>query len=98
MRSALAAIGNAEALPLPAAPAGAAPARAGSPYVAGSVAGLRATEARRRPLSETEMAAILGAEITERRAAAEQYERAGHADQAERLRREADALAAVDPA
>ena len=92
-RSALAAIGNAEALPAPAAPA-----KTVSQYLAGSVAGLGAAEASRRVLSETEMAAIVSAEIAERRTAADQYQHGGHADRANLLRREADALAAVVPA
>jgi uncharacterized protein len=89
-RSALAEIGNAEALPAPATTA-----RRGSQHVAGSVAGLGAAEASRRVLSETEMTAIVTAQITERRAAAGRYEQTGHADRATRLRRESDALAAV---
>jgi len=96
LRSALAAISNAEALPPPAATA-----RRGSQYVAGSVEGLGAAEASRRVLSENETAAIVSTEIAERRAAADRYERSGHADRAGRLRREADALAAAvsaDPA
>lgn len=95
-RSALAAIGNAEALP-----AHAVAAARHSQYVAGSVEGLGAAEASRRVLTETETAEIVVAEIAERREAADRYERAGHTDRADRLRREADALAAVisaDPA
>jgi uncharacterized protein len=88
LRSALAAIGNAEALPQPTTQA-----RRASQHVAGSVAGPGATEASRRTLTETEIGGIVRAEIADRRAAAAQYERAGHADRAGRLRREADALA-----
>ncbi len=96
LRSALAAIGNAEALPAPAAQGG-----GGGQYVAGSTAGLGATEASRRVLTDAEIAGIVTAEIAYRRAAAAAYEQAGHADRAGRLRREAAALAAVtsgDPA
>lgn len=89
-RSALAAIGNAEALPAPASTA-----RRGSEYLAGSVGGLGAAEASRRVLSDTDTAAIVAAEIAERRAAADRYEQARHPDRADRLRLEADALAAV---
>jgi uncharacterized protein len=89
LRSALAAIGNAEALPAPATQHG------GGQYVAGSIAGLGAAEAGRRVLTEAEIADIVSTEIAERRAAAARYEQAGHADRADRLRREADALAAV---
>jgi uncharacterized protein len=90
LRTALTAIGNAEALAVPA-PQGGWPGQ----YVAGSVAGLGATEASRRALTEDEIAGILRAEIAERRAAADQYEQAGHPGRAGRLRREADALAAA---
>ena len=89
LRSALAAIGNAEALPAPAAQSG------GGQYVAGSIAGLGAAEASRHVLTEAEIARIVRTEIAERRAAAARYEQAGHADRADRLRREADALAVV---
>jgi uncharacterized protein len=96
LRSALAAIGNAEAPPAPDTQGG-----GGDQYVAGSIAGLGAAEASRRVLTEAEIAGILSTEIAERRAAAARYEQAGHADRADRLHREADALAAVvsgDPA
>lgn len=90
LRSALAAIGNAEAVQPSAAPGGAT-----SQYIAGSVAGLRSTEASRRTLSEAETADIVTAEIAERHAAADSYQQAGHPDRAQRLWREADALAAA---
>jgi uncharacterized protein len=90
LRSALAAIGNSEALPIPATQSG-----GGGQYVAGSIAGLGAAEASRRVLTDAEIADIVSTEISERRAAAARYEQAGHADRADRLRREADALAAV---
>lgn len=93
MRSALAAIDNAGAIPAGAARA----AGAGSPHFAGSAAGLGAGEAKRRSLSEGEVEKIVRAEVTRRRAAAREYERAGHTDQADRLRREACVLeSAVD--
>jgi hypothetical protein len=94
LRSALGAIGNAEAVPVPKARPGAGPSVA-SPHVAGSVAGLGGAEAQRRNLSPAQVAAIVAAEIDERREAAAQYERAGHADRAARLAAEARALAAV---
>jgi uncharacterized protein len=90
LRSALAAIGNAQALPAPASQRG-----GSGQYVAGSVAGLGAAEASRRVLTEAEIADIVSTEIAERRAAAARYEQSGHADRADRLRSEADALAAV---
>jgi uncharacterized protein len=101
IRSALGAIGNAEAVPVPdgsqPVPDGTQPvrARAGSEHVAGAAAGLGAAEAERRHLSEAEIAAIVLAEIAERRTAADQYDRLGRADQAERLRREAAILTSV---
>jgi uncharacterized protein YqeY len=91
LRSALGALGNAEAVPAPQTPASS----VGSAYIAGAAAGLGAEEARRRPLSESEAAAILEAEIAERLAAAAGYERSGHRDRASRLRREAQVLASA---
>jgi uncharacterized protein len=90
LRSALAAIGNAEAVPPPPGPA-----PAGSPHIAGAAGGLGAGEAGRRGLSEAEIGEIVQVEIIERRDAADQYERAGQAGRAERLRREAGVLAAA---
>jgi uncharacterized protein len=88
LRSALAAIGNAEAIPVrPAGRAG-----ASSPHFAGSAAGLGAAEAKRRRLGEGEAEQIVRAEVAERQAAAGDYDRASHADRAERLRREASVL------
>ena len=91
LRSALAAIGNAEAVE----PGVAAPPGSGSPHVAGSVAGLGAAEAERRRLSAAEIGQIVRAEAGERERAARDYKRAGHADRAGRLRREAQVLLAV---
>lgn len=96
LRSALGAIDNATAVP--AGPAAAA--SASSPHIAGAPAGLGATETERRRLSDDDVSAIVRAEVTERQAVARDYERAGHADRAGRLRREADILAgalAVEP-
>jgi len=97
LRSALAAIGNAEAVepgaPAPAGPGS--PVDPGSPHVAGAVAGLGAAEAERRRLSAAEIERIVRAEASEREGAACDYERAGHADRAGRLRREAQVLLAV---
>jgi uncharacterized protein YqeY len=97
LRSALAAIGNAEAVepdaPAPVAPGS--PAGPGSQHVVGAVAGLGAAEAERRRLSAAEIGQIVRAEAGEREDAARDYERAGHADRAGRLRREAQVLLAV---
>jgi uncharacterized protein len=93
VRSALAALDNAQAVPAPSATG------AASPHVAGAVAGLGAGEAERRCLSEGEARDIVRAEVTEREAAAGTYDRSGHAEQAARLRREATVLrAALDGA
>ena len=91
LRSALAAIGNAEAVE----PDASAPTGPGSPHVAGAVAGLGAAEAPRRSLSAAQIQQIVRAEAGERERAARDYERAGHADRAGRLRREARVLLAV---
>ena len=92
LRSALAAIDNAEAIR-----PGTAPAAAGSPYVVGAVAGLGAAEIPRRDLSDAEAGEIVRAEVAEREAAAREYERGGQRGYADRLRREAQALtSAVD--
>ena len=88
LRSALAAIDNAEAVD----PTQAPPPTAGHADLAGTVAGLRATEVARRTLTDAEMAAIVRAEVTDRQAAASAYERAGQRDHAERLRAEAATL------
>ena len=93
LRSVLAAIANAEAVPPPAVPPdGSAPAVTGNQYVAGSTAGLAATEAGRRELTGEEVAEIVRAEAAERRAAARQYHAAGQAEQAGRLLREAQVI------
>jgi uncharacterized protein YqeY len=90
LRSVLAAIANAEAVPPAASPSdGSSPAVTGDQYVAGSTAGLAATEAERRELTGEEVAGIVRAEAAERRAAGRQYHAAGQAEQAERLLREA---------
>jgi uncharacterized protein YqeY len=91
LRSALAAIGNAGAVPaLQDGSAG-----AGSEHFAGAVTGLGAAEAERRSLTEAQIAAIVQDEIGERQVAAEGYEHSGHGDQAGRLRREAAVLVAA---
>jgi uncharacterized protein len=88
LRSALAAIENAEAVaPL-------APQDQSSGVIAAAVTGLGAGEAARRDLSERQIADIVLAEVTDRRAAAAEYELAGQVDAAARLRSEADALMA----
>ena len=93
LRSALAALDNAGAVP-----AGQGPAAASGPHLAGAVAGLGAAEVPRRGLAAGEAERIVRAEIAEREAVAAGYEGAGHGEQARRLRQEARILASVlDP-
>ncbi|MBO0771199.1 MAG: hypothetical protein J2P35_07070 [Actinobacteria bacterium] len=91
LRSALAAIDNAGAVPLSPGPA----AGTSSPHVAGAAAGLGAGEAERRRLSDSDAAEIVRAEAADRRAVAGDYDRSGHTERAWRLRREADVLEAA---
>lgn len=88
LRTALAAVDNAEAV---APPGGPAPLIDG--VIAGAATGVGATEAVRRELTEDEVAAIVRAEIDARRSAAADYEAAGHPARAARLSAEADTLA-----
>ena len=93
LRSALAALDNAGAVP-----PGRVPAAASGPHFAGALAGLGAAEVPRRGLAAGEAERIVRAEIAERETAAAGYERAGHDEQARRLRQEAGVLAsALDP-
>jgi uncharacterized protein len=89
LRSALAAIDNAEAADAAQAPPGAAHAD-----LAGTVAGVGAAEVERRRLTEAQVVAIVRAEVADRQAAARDYEQAGHRRHAERLRAEAGILGA----
>jgi uncharacterized protein len=95
VRSALAAIGNAEAVHPTAAEGPADMATASGEHFAGASAGLGAGEVPRKRLSAADVMQIVLAEIGERQSAAFEYDRLGHSGQAERLRREADVLAAV---
>lgn len=88
LRSALAALDNAEAVDAARAPQPS----AGHPRLAGTVSGLRAAEVERRSLSAAEMGELVRAEVAERHAVARDYERAGHRAHAERLRSEAAVL------
>jgi uncharacterized protein len=90
LRSALAAIDNAEALPVDH-PLGNGTGT-GNEHVAGSVAGLGAAEAERRHLTEADLRSIVGNEVRERSVAADGYEQVGRHDLAERLRAEAEVL------
>lgn len=90
LRSALAEIANAEAVP--ADDGGAAGA---SEHVAGAAAGLRAAEAERRFLTDADVIGIVRAEADERDQAALRFDEAGRTDHADRLREEADVLRSV---
>jgi uncharacterized protein YqeY len=88
LRSALAAIDNAEAPTT----VGLQPRGADSEHVAGSSVGVGAAEVGRRVLSEDDVCALVQAQIAERMAAAEGYDTLGRAEDANRLRAEADVL------
>ena len=91
LRSALAAIANAETVD-PAGP----PARpASSEHFAGAAAGLRAAEVARKELTEAAERDIVRAEIADREVAASQYLHGGHAARADRMRAEIAVLAAI---
>jgi uncharacterized protein YqeY len=83
-RSALAAMDNAEAADLSAAPA-----ESIGEHIAGGVAGLGAGEVSRRELTTAELGEVLQREIDDRRANADIYERAGQRAEADTLRAEA---------
>lgn len=87
LRSALAAVDNAEAPD-----AGLAPEPGSNARVAGPMVGLGATEVARRRLSAAEVQRILMGEIADRDRAVETYRQAGRADRADRLSAEADVL------
>lgn len=94
LRTALAAIENAEAVS-PAASEAEAEAKGPSPGpspVAGSVLGLGAGEVPRRDLTDADVERILRTEVAERLSAAGDYERHGQAARADRLRAEATIL------
>lgn len=87
LRSALAAIANAESVP---ARGNGEP--AASEHVAGGTAGVASAEAERKLLTHEETARIIKDEISERETAARQYDTAGHPERADRLRREAEVI------
>lgn len=90
LRSALAAIENAEAIPVDESTKS----TTGTAQVVGATAfGDGAAEAERRELTDAEVAAIVANEVADRITAAGEYARLGRDDQAARLRAEADVLA-----
>jgi hypothetical protein len=89
LRTTIAAIDNAEAVPaLDTSPP------ATSVHIAGSRSGPGSTEAARRQLSASELGDILRGEIAEHTREADRYDALGQAGAAERLRRQARTLAA----
>ena len=88
LRSTLAALDNAQAVD------GRRRAPSSTRHFAGTAGGLGAGEAPRALLEEAQARAIVAREVQERRDAADDYERLGQADEAARLRAEADLLAA----
>ncbi len=88
LRSGLAAIANAEAVD--AAQPG--PSASDESEIAGSVLGLGAGDVARGDVGKAEVREILRTEVSDRLAAADQYERLGQLERAARLRAEADVL------
>lgn len=89
LRETLAAIDNAEAAEVSAAP----PVQAG--VIAGGVAGLGAGEVARRVLSAEAVRAVVERELQERREAATTYSKLGQNDQAATLTLQAELLASL---
>jgi uncharacterized protein YqeY len=89
LRSAIAAIDNAEAVD----DDRAAPLDGGSEHIAGATAGAGSSDVPRRALSDAEMTAIVRSQVEERLEAADQYENLGRQEQGTRLRHEAAILA-----
>ena len=87
LRTAIAALDNAEAVAVPDTPA-----ESVSEHVAGVSIGVGSTETERRALSVEEVRTLLRSQIEERVTEAERYESLGRSDAAQRLRIEADAL------
>lgn len=88
LRAALAAIENAETV----APDSVDSGSVDREHVAGAALGNGAADVPRRQLSESEVAAIVTAEVRERSTNASEYERLGQYERAQRLRAEADVL------
>ena len=89
LRTAIAAIDNAEAV---AAPSTEAPVT--SAHVAGTRSGAGSTEAARKQLGGNEVRDILRGQVAEHASEADRYDALGQADAAERLRRQARTLEA----
>ena len=87
LRTTLGAIDNAEAVDVDELTA-----RGGS--IARSRTGVGAGESPRRQLSEASVADVVRTEVADRESAAVEYDRLGRSDEARRLRREAEIIAA----
>jgi hypothetical protein len=94
LRTAMAAIDNAEAVPLTDTVAPSAMPSASGSRIAGAHAGAGSTEAARRQLTGAELVGILRDQVAEDTREADRYDSLGEADAADRLRRQASALAA----
>jgi uncharacterized protein len=93
LRSAIAAIDNAEAVEV----RGASRREGSSEHIAGASAGVGSAEAERRVLSDAGVQAVIRAQADERSQAAHEYEELGRDDVAVRLRLEAALLRAYLP-
>ncbi len=89
LRSAIAALDNAEAVDLG---EQGRPSAATSSYIAGASAGAGSADVPRRALGDDEIATIVAGQIEERRQAAREYAELGQTEAAERLTAEADVL------
>ena len=94
LRTAIAAIDNAEAVRIPDAQPPAMQPPAMSTHVAGASSGAGSTEAARRQLSSSEVHDILRDQIADHAREADRYDTLGQADAAHRLRGQARALEA----
>ena len=94
LRSALAAIANAEAVDPSVAEVGVR-AAGSSEHVAGALVGLGAAEVARRQLSDDDVRRIVVDEVTSREVDADTLERHGATERASTLRAEAEVLSAV---
>ena len=94
LRTAIAAIDNAEAIPAPVTPP---QLPATSPHIAGASRGAGSAEGARHQLSSGEVQGILREQIADHAREADRYDALGQADAASRLRRQARALAAFLP-
>lgn len=93
LRSAIAAIDNAEAVEVP----GPSRREGSSEHIAGASAGVGSAEAERRVLRDADVQAVVRAQADELSQAAHAYEELGRDDVAVRLRREAELLRAYLP-